>query len=224
MFEIRFFGKQIQNINTRTKSLAPLLKGLTETKILILSDFHMASNDELRMLSELKYGSDYEICFVLGDIERQDLLEIKRMIKNIHGVTGNHDAKELLRVVGINDLNGNLLEYNGLKIVGLAGGFKYKDNDYVSMVSQSESSYIASRLPDADILISHDSAHNQVTDEYAHQGLIGISEYIDRFNPAIHLYGHHHENRFDIIGETNSFCTYKCNILNTGTMKIRNVF
>ena len=224
MFEIRFFGKQIQNINTRTKPLAPLLKGLTETKILILSDFHMASNDELRMLSELKYGSDYEICFVLGDIERQDLLEIKRMIKNIHGVTGNHDAKELLRVVGINDLNGNLLEYNGLKIVGLAGGFKYKDNDYVSMVSQSESSYIAIRLPDADILISHDSAHNQVTDEYAHQGLIGISEYIDRCNPAIHLYGHHHENRFDIIGETNSFCTYKCNILNTGTMKIRNIF
>ena len=112
MFEIQFFKKRDNVQDVQTKPLIPILCGLSETKILILSDFHMASNDELRMLTELKYGYDYDICFVLGDIERQDLLEIKRMTKNIHGVTGNHDAKDLLRVVGIDDLNGRVLDHN----------------------------------------------------------------------------------------------------------------
>lgn len=221
----RFFQHKKLEIKKDNKTQQfPVKTNLPNMKILLMADFHMLSNDEFRQLSNLQYGVDYDICFLLGDIELNDLKDIQNVIRNIYGVTGNHDAKDLLKMVGIEDVNGKAIDYNGIRIAGLGGSFKYKDNDYMSMLTQQESSYICNNLPAADIFITHDSGHYQVSDEYAHQGLVGITEYIERNKPALHFYGHHHENSFDLIGNTNSFCVYKCSILDTETMEIQNLF
>lgn len=63
-----------------------------------------------------------------------------------------------------------------------------------------ESIIISNNMEKADILISHTSPygiHQKDTD--VHCGLLGIKEYIDKYNPKVNLHGHQHKKEITIL-------------------------
>lgn len=75
----------------------------------------------------------------------------------------------------------------------MQGSFKYKYVDF-PLFTQEDSINFLNQFDEVDILISHDKKFdpNKLNDS-AHQGLIGITNYIYKKKIPYHIYGHIHE-------------------------------
>lgn len=170
-------------------------------QIAIFSDFHN-SVDFNSLQKALSTVPALDAAFTLGDISVSELLRIKELIPDIpiFGILGNHDSLDVLDKAGIPDIHGKIVDVNGIRFAGFSGSVKYKNGPY-AMFSQRESLNIAKSLPEADVLLSHDKAYqgkNKIFwseySKYPHEGLVGISLYLRKKSPLLHIHGHIHEN------------------------------
>lgn len=183
--------------------------------ILIYSDLHSISENELKCIKNPPQNID--IVILLGDIERDDIILIRKNINPnipVLSVLGNHDEWDTNdNIPGVINLHEETFCLNGVSFAGISGAYKYKNSPSRCMLTQEESIDICSRLPAADIFVTHDSQYEFFDTNPAHQGLKGITQYINRNKPKIHLFGHHHYSYDKVINGTREICTYKCGIL-----------
>lgn len=185
-------------------------------KILFITDTHgMLSyqKDAINYISKLE---KYDCCILLGDHSMNDIKIIKNIIKanKIFGVLGNHDGWDLYIYNGIENINGKVIEINGVKIAGIGGSYKYKNSNDYAMYSHEESIKIADEMQEADILVSHDRPYIKKQHEESHDGLKGITEYIYKNHIPLHIHGHIHEESEEILKNgTKSICLYGVKLL-----------
>ena len=195
----RFFSKEeIPNYLSPKYEEALFKKYERATKVdkkislLVIADTHGTLNEE--HFYEYLKNKDYDICILVGDHTSRDIEIILNYIDKdkLYGLKGNHDF-EYLKNYNICDINGKIIEINGVKILGMEGSFKYKPVDFPSF-TQEESITFFENKEKVDILVSHDKTfdYTKIKDP-AHQGLIGITNYIFKNNIPIHIHGHIHE-------------------------------
>jgi Icc-related predicted phosphoesterase len=132
---------------------------------------------------------------MLGDHYNRDIDIILRYVdkSKIYGIKGNHDY-DYLSYYSIPNINGNLIEINGVTILGMEGSFKYKPVDFPSFTQEDSITFLEGKSK-VDILVSHDKKFDyEKLKDPAHQGLIGITNYIFKNNIPVHIHGHIHES------------------------------
>lgn len=181
-------------------------------RFLVLCDLHFLEEGQLDAISSL----DCDCCLLLGDIPSDALFRIKELVmKPIYAVGGNHDTREMYEKANISYVHGELVEVNGFSVTGLEGSHRYKKAEELLMLTQEESIKAASELPPADILISHDSSFGRYGEAPNKCGLKGISNYIKKHRPKLHLHGHYHIYDKYRIGKTSCIACYRCMIIDT---------
>ena len=186
-------------------------------KILFITDTHNClahSDSEICYLKNLA-SSGFDICLTLGDITSSDFNVIKSVIPEdkLYGIIGNHDSSDTLEVNGIKNINGQVIECNGVKIAAIMGSNRYKSGDY-GMMSQNECFNLEQTMTTSDILISHDRAYVYDKHDNVHDGLKGLTDYIYRNHIPLHIHGHLHEEFEETLKNgTKSICLYKMKLL-----------
>ena len=116
-------------------------------------------------------------------------------------VHGNHDLKyETDPPEGCDCIDDKLVEYKGLRILGLGGSAIYSRNAYQYTERQMKRR-ISRRWLDIkrhggfDILLTHAPAAGWGdAQDYAHRGFECFNDLIDKQRPAYHVHGHVHMN------------------------------
>ena len=164
-------------------------------KILVIADTHGDLFLSSELQSKLKNIKEYDICCILGDIHEKDYQIILNLVpKNkIVSLLGNHDKENLISDLGLNNLNGNVIEINGIRIGGIQGSHKYKDEEFPSFTHQ-ESIKFCKKMSKVDILISHDKPFVFDYHDSVHDGLKGITKYLYKNNVPINIHGHVHKS------------------------------
>lgn len=160
--------------------------------LLVIADTHgTLDEDKFRQYLENK---QYDVCIMLGDHYNRDVDIILRYVdkSKIYGIKGNHDY-DYLSDYSIPNINGNIIEINDVKILGMEGSFKYKPVDFPSFTQEGSISFLEDK-PKVDILVTHDKKFDyEKLKDPAHQGLIGITNYIFKNKIPVHIHGHIHE-------------------------------
>lgn len=189
---IDMYGTEYENYLFNQNGFVNKTNG-KKISLLIIADTHGAlKEDELKECVDKHY---YDACIMLGDHYDKDIQIIINTIDHskLYGIMGNHDYNYLDKYNIIN-INGKIIEINGVKILGMEGSFKYKAVHFPSF-TQEESIVFLENQPQVDILISHDRKYDYTKkNDLAHQGLIGITNYIFKNKIPIHIHGHIHEN------------------------------
>ena len=161
-------------------------------KLIVISDTHNCLNYE-EFGNFIKEHSDFDLCLLLGDHNSNDIEIILKYIskEKIYGLLGNHDF-DYISSYGINNLNGRVININGVKLLGIQGSFKYKPSDFPSFTQQDSIEFLNNK-ESVDILISHDNRFDSsMIGNPAHQGLFGITYYIFKNKVPYHIHGHIH--------------------------------
>ena len=161
--------------------------------LLVIADTHgTLDEDEFKQYISNK---QYDICIMLGDHYNRDIDIILRYVdkSKIYGIKGNHDY-DYLSDYGITNINGQVIDINGVKILGMEGSFKYKQVDFPSFTQDGSIEFFKDKEK-VDILVTHDKKFDpEKLRDPAHQGLIGITNYIYKNKIPVHIHGHIHEN------------------------------
>ena len=178
-------------------------------KLILISDVHGSlMEDEFK--SFIDKHSNYDACILLGDYTFTDIEKILSCVdKNkLYGLLGNHDY-DYLSEYNITNLNGNLININGVTLLGIEGSYKYKLSDFPSF-TQQESIKFLNNLPKVDILLSHDGKFDdRKSNDPAHQGLFGITYYLYKNKVSYHIHGHLHKSyKKDMLNGTKEISIY----------------
>lgn len=160
--------------------------------LLVIADTH-GTLDENEFKQYIA-NKQYDVCIMLGDHYNRDIDIILKYVNKskLYGIKGNHDY-DYLSDYGIPNINGNIIEINGVKILGMEGSFKYKPVDFPSFTQDDSINFLESK-PKVDILVTHDKKFDcEKLKDPAHQGLIGITNYIFKNKISVHIHGHIHE-------------------------------
>ena len=112
-------------------------------------------------------------------------------------IHGNHDnyAREPEGCVCI---DGDVFEYNGVRIAGLPGSYRYREGKYMFTEHQMESMVrrlkrLILKMRGIDILVTHAPArHLNDMESLTHRGFECFNELIEHYRPALYLHGHIH--------------------------------
>jgi len=192
-FELKKYEELAEYLKQNKKEIQPKKFGL---KLIVISDTHgYLAFDRSRLPSFLDTAGEYDLCIILGDISQYDAEEIARFIpeEKILAVRGNHDSFDVYENIGIKEMSGKTFEYRGVTFAAIEGSFKYKEKTFPSF-TQYESLKRFGTLAPCDILITHDCAFECDKTDIAHAGLIGITDYICRKAPSLHIHGHLHKS------------------------------
>ncbi len=165
-------------------------------KLLIITDTHnnLDENELANIVNNYPY---FDACLLLGDHSDNDIKKVLNHISKdrIYAILGNHDVNYIANY-NLNNLNGQIIDINGVRLLGIQGSFKYKPIDFPSF-TQEESIKFLNDKESVDILISHDGPFddNMINDP-AHQGLFGITYYLFKNKIKYNIHGHLH-NEFD---------------------------
>ena len=185
-------------------------------KLLFIADTHNCLKDGNEILKYIQEQKDYDYCILLGDHSASDIEEILKVIplNKICGILGNHDSWNKYDIYGITNISGKVINIKGIRIAGISGGHKYKNSNEYVLYTHEESIQIANNIEKADILITHYKPFIQDNHNSAHDGLKGITEYIYKNHIALHIHGHLHENKEEILRNgTKSICLYMAKLL-----------
>ena len=107
-------------------------------------------------------------------------------------------------------MNGNVIEINGIKIGGIQGSHKYKDEDFPSF-NHEESIKFLDRMDKVDILISHDKPFTYDYKDNIHDGLKGITYYLYKNEVPYNVHGHlHNSDEITLKNGSISIGVYQC--------------
>ena len=183
---------------------------------MFIADTHNCLNSNSEVLQYIKNQLDYNYCILLGDHSGNDLAEILKVVPHdkICGILGNHDSWQKYEQYEIYNINGKVLNINGVRIAGIGGSYKYKNSIEYALYTHEESIELADKLEDADILVTHDKPFIEDKHNPAHDGLKGITKYIYKNHIPLHIHGHLHEENEQILKNgTKSICVYMAKLI-----------
>src|ERR671933_120042 len=137
-------------------------------------------------------GVDAVIC--LGDLDRGWIESLAWAPVPRIGVHGNHDPRNLLREVDVEDLHGRRTSLGGLTFAGFEGCVRYRRDGGPYQYTQRQGTRMARRLPAAEVLVTHcpPQGINDDPEDPAHVGWEGLRDWVDRHRPRHLLHGHTH--------------------------------
>lgn len=194
--------------------------------LLVIADTH----NQLFFINKIKIPTPdkYDLCILLGDISKDDIRELLKYIpkEKMIGILGNHDDKDNLSAFGITNINSSIYIYNGISFVGLEGCIKYKKNQIG--YSKEESKNICSKLPKADIFISHNIPYKFMGElNGIHIGDPAINKYLIKNKVPVNICGHNHSYKIDKLkNKTTVIETYMISMINIspGNIEIKKTF
>ena len=203
-------------------NIKPLKKNI---RLLVISDTH----GDLALSRNLKYDiidKEFDLCCILGDIHDYDYKLILEYIpkEKIVALLGNHDRFDLLKTYDLKDLNGKVVEVNGLRIGGIQGSFKYKEQDFPSFTHEQSIEFMEN-MPYVDILLSHDKPFTYDYNDGAHDGLKGITKFLYERQVPINIHGHLHTSDIKTLKNgTQVKGVYEVELIEIKDGKIKEIF
>ena len=195
----KLFQKKEANPNYEDsfKSFEPAREIPKDICLLVIADPH----GDFTLNQNLKYeleNREYDLCCVLGDVKDSDVKIILEYIpkEKIVALLGNHDRFNVLENFGLMDLNGKVVEVNGVKIGGIQGSFKYKNEEFPSFTHEESIDFL-NQMPPVDILLSHDKPFTIDYHQPSHDGLKGITHYLYKNRVPMNIHGHIHTSYLD---------------------------
>ena len=127
-------------------------------------------------------------------------------------VHGNHDDRYRQDPpLGCICVDGQLYEYQGVRILGLGGSMRYKpgDNQYTERQMAMRALRLAPKImrkKGFDILLTHAPGRDMVAcNDLAHMGFQTFNRLLDKYRPALFLHGHTHLNHGHNIPRESSY-------------------
>ncbi len=168
-------------------------------KILALSDEEFPAFYENYIPGKLK---EYDLIISCGDLRASYLSFIVTVARApVLYVHGNHDAAyDRNPPEGCDCIDGDLIVYNGLRILGLGGCVKYRPgkHQYTEKEMQKRIRKLRWKLwwhKGVDIVVTHAPPSGVGDgDDYAHRGFESLLTLIDKYKPRYLLHGHTHLN------------------------------
>ncbi len=156
---------------------------------------------------------DIDLIISCGDLKAEYLSFLVTMIKApLFYVHGNHDVNYIRKPPeGCQCIDDTLIEYKGVRILGLGGSMKYRTApfQYTEKEMKSRISRLKLKLffsKGFDILVTHAAAYGVDDDkDLCHVGFKCFNDLMDKYEPKYFLHGHVHLN----YGLKPRICKYK---------------
>lgn len=166
-------------------------------KILFLSDEECPALWDYYVPGRL---SDYQLIISCGDLKASYLSFLVTMARcPVLYVHGNHDTRyDSTPPEGCDCIDGRVVEYNGVRIMGLGGCLKYHPGAHQYTDRQMRGRILKMRWPirkagGVDILVTHAPAEGLGdSEDVAHWGFPSLRAFLDKYQPAYHVHGHVH--------------------------------
>ena len=166
-------------------------------KILVLSDEECPALYDYYTPGKLK---EYDLIISCGDLHANYLSFIVTMARApVLYVHGNHDVGyEHNPPEGCDCIEDQLIEYNGLRILGLGGCYRYHpgDHQYTEKEMQKRIRKLRWKLwrhKGVDVVVTHAPPRGVGDgDDPAHRGFECFLQFIDKYHPRYWLHGHMH--------------------------------
>ena len=168
-------------------------------KILVVADIKSPFYFDCYTPGKLK---DFDLILSCGDLSKEYLEFLVTMARcPLYSVPGNHDESfDLHPPEGCESIDGRLVEYQGVRILGLGGSYHYRhgSQQYTERQMAARVRRLGWRLrrqKGFDILLTHAPARGiNDLDTPAHRGFECFLDLIDRWQPKYFLHGHVHLN------------------------------
>ncbi|MBE6951756.1 MAG: metallophosphoesterase [Ruminococcaceae bacterium] len=166
-------------------------------KILALSDEELAIFWDNYVPGRLR---EYDLILSAGDLKAAYLSFVVTMARApVLYVHGNHDTGyAVTEPEGCDCIDGKIVEYRGLRILGLGGCLWYRPGDHQYSEREMRKRirklrWDIAKYGGVDIVVTHaPPAGVGDGDDRAHQGFESFLELIDRYQPRYLLHGHVH--------------------------------
>ena len=166
-------------------------------KILLVSDEEMPALWDYYQPGRLK---DYDLIISCGDLKAKYLSFLVTMARcPLLYVHGNHDTGyRQLPPEGCDCIDDMLVEYNGIRILGLGGCRKYHPGPHQYTEKQMRRrirrlKYQLWRNKGVDIVVTHAAPEGLGdAEDPAHLGFASLRELLDRYHPTYLVHGHVH--------------------------------
>ncbi len=167
-------------------------------KILAISDVESKYFYEYYSPGKLK---EFDLILACGDLKVPYLEFLVTMARcPLLYVHGNHDERFPREPEGCICIDDTLYEYQGLRIVGLGGSYRYRSGQYMYTERQMRRriwklSFKLWRKKGFDILVTHAPARGiNDFDTVSHRGFECFVKLLDRYSPRLFVHGHIHRN------------------------------
>lgn len=201
-------------------------------KILCLSDEECPALWDYYTPGKLK---GYDLILSCGDLKASYLSFIVTMARcPVLYIHGNHDTGYSRKPPeGCDCIEDQLVEYNGLRILGLGGCRRYRpgDHQYTEKEMRKRIRKLRFKLwwhKGVDIVIAHAAPYGIGDDnDIAHRGFEAFVELIEKYQPKYFLHGHIHMNygqniqRIKQVGDTQVINVYERYELDIDPHKLR---
>lgn len=166
-------------------------------KILTVSDEECLALWDFYVPGRLK---DYDLILSCGDLNASYLSFLVTMARcPVLYVHGNHDGGYRTRPPeGCDCIDDAIVEYNGLRILGLGGCLRYHpgEHQYTEREMQARIRRLKwrlKRLGGVDIVVTHAPPEGLGDgDDPAHWGFAALKELLDQYHPQYLIHGHVH--------------------------------
>ena len=143
---------------------------------------------------------DYDLILSCGDLNAKYLSFLVTMAKcPVLYVHGNHDVNyNQVPPEGCDCIDGHIVEYNGIRILGLGGCRRYHPGPHQYSDSEMRRrilrlSWQLKRLGGVDIVVTHAPPAGLGDDEDpAHWGFDALVSFLDKYRPKFLVHGHVH--------------------------------
>ena len=193
-------------------------------KILTVSDEECLALWDYYVPGRLK---DYDLILACGDLNAHYLSFLVTMARcPVLYVHGNHDTRYHLNPPeGCDCIDDHIVEYNGLRILGLGGCRRYHPGPHQYSERQmrmriARLKWKIRRLGGIDIVVTHAPPEGLGdSDDPAHWGFAALREFLDKYHPRYLIHGHVHMNynarqeRVRTYGETTLVNAYERYVL-----------
>lgn len=144
---------------------------------------------------------DIDLILSAGDLDPRYLSFLVTMANvPVFYVHGNHDTKyEHIPPEGCDCIDGKLVTYKGIRILGLGGSFQYNSTVHQFTEKEMEKRIRKLVIPlwknkGFDILLTHAPAKGFHDDlDIPHWGFEAFNDLINKFHPKYHIHGHVHK-------------------------------
>ena len=144
--------------------------------------------------------ADYDLILSCGDLKASYLTFLVTMSHaRLLYVHGNHDGSyEKFPPEGCEDIDGQMVEYNGLRILGLGGVARYRPgaHQYTEQQMRRRIAALRRALKKAggvDIVVAHAPPRGLGDmDDPAHRGFAAFVDLLEQYRPQYFLHGHVH--------------------------------
>ena len=144
--------------------------------------------------------AEYDLILSCGDLNAKYLSFLVTMAKcPVLYVHGNHDTNySIVPPEGCDCIDGQIVTYNGLRILGLGGCRKYRRGEHQYTEAQmrrriARLRWKLWRLGGVDIVVTHAPPHGLGdSDDPAHWGFAALRELLDKYHPQYLVHGHVH--------------------------------